>query len=271
MTFSPAEPRTRAARLLRRGDRRHPPRRPRTGARLGIRRAASSRPRPPDGRTARRTPSPVAAKLQPTLMRRSSRIFLAGDYLGTLYTEIRHHHRLLRRPGSRQPAGHRAPAGAPSRPSLSRRPASHHPDQSSTPRKDILIMTSTLRGVLVALATPFAADGGVDEARLRALVDRTIDGGVHGVVACGSTGEFSALTRTSDGWWWRPSSTRPPAGCRWSRRPAPPAPPRRSRCRGTPRPSVPTSSCPWRRTTSRCRWPRRRTTCAASPARSTSR
>ena len=27
------------------------------------------------------------AKLQPTLMRRSSRVFLAGDYLGTLYTE----------------------------------------------------------------------------------------------------------------------------------------------------------------------------------------
>jgi 4-hydroxy-tetrahydrodipicolinate synthase len=55
-------------------------------------------------------------------------------------------------------------------------------------------MTSSLSGVLVALATPFAADDSVDEARLRALVDRTIDGGVHGVVACGSTGEFSALT-----------------------------------------------------------------------------
>jgi 4-hydroxy-tetrahydrodipicolinate synthase len=51
-----------------------------------------------------------------------------------------------------------------------------------------------LHGVLVALATPFANDGSVDESRLRALVDRTIDGGVHGVVACGSTGEFSALT-----------------------------------------------------------------------------
>ena len=55
-------------------------------------------------------------------------------------------------------------------------------------------MTTSLSGVLVALATPFAADGSVDESRLRALVDRTIDGGVHGVVACGSTGEFSALT-----------------------------------------------------------------------------
>ena len=55
-------------------------------------------------------------------------------------------------------------------------------------------MTTSLSGVLVALATPFAADGSVDESRLHALVDRTIDGGVHGVVACGSTGEFSALT-----------------------------------------------------------------------------
>jgi 4-hydroxy-tetrahydrodipicolinate synthase len=55
-------------------------------------------------------------------------------------------------------------------------------------------MTVQLRGVLTALATPFAADGSVDEATLRALVDRSIDAGVHGVVACGSTGEFSALT-----------------------------------------------------------------------------
>jgi 4-hydroxy-tetrahydrodipicolinate synthase len=55
-------------------------------------------------------------------------------------------------------------------------------------------MTVQLRGVLTALATPFATDGSVDETRLRALVDRSIDGGVHGVVACGSTGEFSALS-----------------------------------------------------------------------------
>jgi 4-hydroxy-tetrahydrodipicolinate synthase len=55
-------------------------------------------------------------------------------------------------------------------------------------------MTVQLRGVLTALATPFAADGSVDEAVMRALVDRSIEGGVHGVVACGSTGEFSTLT-----------------------------------------------------------------------------
>jgi 4-hydroxy-tetrahydrodipicolinate synthase len=55
-------------------------------------------------------------------------------------------------------------------------------------------MTAQLRGVLTALATPFAEDGNLDEASLRALVDRSIAGGVHGVVACGSTGEFSALS-----------------------------------------------------------------------------
>jgi len=55
-------------------------------------------------------------------------------------------------------------------------------------------MTAQLRGVLTALATPFTADGNVDEASLRILVNRSIAGGVHGVVACGSTGEFSTLS-----------------------------------------------------------------------------
>ena len=51
-----------------------------------------------------------------------------------------------------------------------------------------------LHGVLSALLTPFAADGGIDEPALRAVVDRSVDGGVQGVVACGSTGEFAAMT-----------------------------------------------------------------------------
>jgi 4-hydroxy-tetrahydrodipicolinate synthase len=55
-------------------------------------------------------------------------------------------------------------------------------------------MTSQLSGVLTALATPFAADGQIDEYTLRRLVDRSIDGGVDGVVACGSTGEFAAMS-----------------------------------------------------------------------------
>jgi 4-hydroxy-tetrahydrodipicolinate synthase len=55
-------------------------------------------------------------------------------------------------------------------------------------------MTTQLRGVLTALATPFTADGTIDEASLQILVNRSIAGGVHGVVACGSTGEFSTLS-----------------------------------------------------------------------------
>jgi 4-hydroxy-tetrahydrodipicolinate synthase len=55
-------------------------------------------------------------------------------------------------------------------------------------------MSSQLSGVLTALATPFAPDGQIDENTLRRLVDRSIDGGVDGVVACGSTGEFAAMS-----------------------------------------------------------------------------
>jgi 4-hydroxy-tetrahydrodipicolinate synthase len=79
------------------------------------------------------------------------------------------------------------------------------------------MMPSQLHGVLTALATPFASDGRVDTGVLRRLVDHSIDGGVHGVVACGSTGEFAAQ---SGAWSSRPSSTRPPAACPWSPRPA---------------------------------------------------
>lgn len=55
-------------------------------------------------------------------------------------------------------------------------------------------MSAQLSGVLTALASPFAADGKLDEKTLRRLVDRSIDGGVDGVVACGSTGEFAAMS-----------------------------------------------------------------------------
>ncbi|MDN5915377.1 MAG: dihydrodipicolinate synthase family protein [Pseudonocardia sp.] len=55
-------------------------------------------------------------------------------------------------------------------------------------------MTTELSGVLTALATPFTDDDRVDVERLRSLVDRSLDGGVDGLVACGSTGEFAAMT-----------------------------------------------------------------------------
>jgi 4-hydroxy-tetrahydrodipicolinate synthase len=52
-----------------------------------------------------------------------------------------------------------------------------------------------LRGVLNALLTPFTSDGeAVEERALRALVERTIRGGIHGLVSCGSTGEFTSLS-----------------------------------------------------------------------------
>jgi 4-hydroxy-tetrahydrodipicolinate synthase len=50
-------------------------------------------------------------------------------------------------------------------------------------------------GILPALVTPFTDDGKVvDEEKLRALVSHCIELGVHGVVPCGTTGEFVNLT-----------------------------------------------------------------------------
>jgi len=51
-----------------------------------------------------------------------------------------------------------------------------------------------LRGCATALVTPFSADGAVDEARMRALVERQIAGGVGVLVPCGTTGEAATLT-----------------------------------------------------------------------------
>jgi 4-hydroxy-tetrahydrodipicolinate synthase len=49
-------------------------------------------------------------------------------------------------------------------------------------------------GVGTALVTPFSRSGALDEKRLRALVERQVDGGVHFVVPCGTTGETPTLT-----------------------------------------------------------------------------
>ena len=46
-----------------------------------------------------------------------------------------------------------------------------------------------LKGSLVAIATPMQADGSIDEATLRALVDWHIAEGTHGIVVVGTTGE----------------------------------------------------------------------------------
>lgn len=49
-------------------------------------------------------------------------------------------------------------------------------------------------GVLPALATPFASDGSVDTAQLKALVDLLLSEGVSGFVVGGSTGEYYSMT-----------------------------------------------------------------------------
>jgi 4-hydroxy-tetrahydrodipicolinate synthase len=51
-----------------------------------------------------------------------------------------------------------------------------------------------LAGCGTALVTPFSADGSIDEAALRALVDWQIEQGVHFLVPCGSTGEAATMT-----------------------------------------------------------------------------
>ena len=55
-------------------------------------------------------------------------------------------------------------------------------------------MRPMFQGTLTALITPFTAEGALDEAGLRLLVRRQIDGGVDGLVPCGTTGETPSLS-----------------------------------------------------------------------------
>ncbi len=49
------------------------------------------------------------------------------------------------------------------------------------------------KGVITALVTPFR-DNRVDESALRHLIDWQIENGIHGLVACGTTGESATLS-----------------------------------------------------------------------------
>jgi 4-hydroxy-tetrahydrodipicolinate synthase len=51
-----------------------------------------------------------------------------------------------------------------------------------------------LEGVYVPVVTPFDAGGEVAPVALAAVVDRCLDAGVRGIVSCGTTGEYYALT-----------------------------------------------------------------------------
>ena len=56
-------------------------------------------------------------------------------------------------------------------------------------------LQTSLTGILAAVPTPFTADGSaVDEDALAALVDRLVAAGIHGLVPCGTTGEFTSLS-----------------------------------------------------------------------------
>ena len=55
-------------------------------------------------------------------------------------------------------------------------------------------MHKELRGILSAMSTPFDRDGELDLAALRELTDGTLAAGVHGLIPCGSTGEFPVLS-----------------------------------------------------------------------------
>ena len=49
-------------------------------------------------------------------------------------------------------------------------------------------------GSYVALVTPFKDDESLDEAKLKELIQFQIEGGTHGIVPCGTTGESPALS-----------------------------------------------------------------------------
>jgi 4-hydroxy-tetrahydrodipicolinate synthase len=55
-------------------------------------------------------------------------------------------------------------------------------------------MSRTWKGTFTAVVTPFRPDGSLDEPSLRKLVDRQFEGGVEGLVPCGTTGEAATMS-----------------------------------------------------------------------------
>ena len=53
-----------------------------------------------------------------------------------------------------------------------------------------------LKGVYPAMATPLTPEEKIDTTSLKKLVHYLIDGGIHGIVALGSTGEFPAMSES---------------------------------------------------------------------------
>lgn len=51
-----------------------------------------------------------------------------------------------------------------------------------------------IRGTFTALVTPFKDDGSIDFDKFKELIDFQIEGGIDGIVVCGSTGESATLS-----------------------------------------------------------------------------
>jgi 4-hydroxy-tetrahydrodipicolinate synthase len=60
-----------------------------------------------------------------------------------------------------------------------------------------VLKVNELRGVLPALVTPLHRDGTVDEPAIQRLVEHVLVGGVHGLLALGSTGEVASLDQAA--------------------------------------------------------------------------
>src|SRR5262245_30901950 len=54
-------------------------------------------------------------------------------------------------------------------------------------------MAQSFAGAGVALVMPFKKDGSIDDAALRVLVKRQVEGGIDVLVPCGTTGESVTL------------------------------------------------------------------------------
>jgi 4-hydroxy-tetrahydrodipicolinate synthase len=57
-------------------------------------------------------------------------------------------------------------------------------------------MMAEIRGVITAMVTPFGDDGSLDETGARRLARHLVDGGCHGLVVAGTTGEAPTLSDT---------------------------------------------------------------------------
>jgi 4-hydroxy-tetrahydrodipicolinate synthase len=60
-----------------------------------------------------------------------------------------------------------------------------------------MLKLQELRGVLPALVTPLKPGGEIDEPAIDRLVEHVLAGGVHGLLALGSTGEVASLDRAA--------------------------------------------------------------------------